>query len=739
MFTLKAEQSVDAVLSRPLWKESGHITGSSLVVPGLGADLGMLRGVLLDAGYSWVEDIQGDREFLVDQRSMLVRQGERDILITFDASGVSSVSPDGLLAVEGIELAGNDFGGGVVREPVVAENLPKHVVDSILAMEDSRFFEHPGIDALGIIRALLSNVLSEGSMQGGSTLTQQLAKNLFLTPERTLERKFKELFLALALEDRLSKGEILELYLNQVYLGQVAGIGIGGIDQAARVYFGVQAERLDLGQAATLAGLISAPNRYSPARHPEEATKRRDLALRRMVDLDLVSSEKAKAAMSQALRVSQPRGSKRAPWAVDFALEQVVEKWGEESISGGPLRIHTAIDPILQHVAEQSVQAGMEALGEAGKGAQVALVAMNASNGDVLAMVGGRDYRTSSFNRGVHGRRQLGSTVKAFSWLFAYDADPGLAPSTVLPDEPISIQTGEEVWEPQNYDGQFLGEVTMRQAMMQSRNIPAIHVAQATGFEGFSRRLKTVGLNRAGPYPSTSLGAFDVSPLELCAAYTVFPGQGKFVNPRIIRSVRLPDGTEGWSKGVDKWRAASARSAFLAATDLQGVVSEGTGRRIHRYVDTGAVVGGKTGTTDNARDAWFVGYSGDLVVSVWVGFDKGRPLGLTGAQAAAPIWGRFVATSGRLSGDPLSIPDGVEAVSVCQESHQRAEEACTQVYDSWVSKGGGESISCALHADPQQNSTHSIIERLRRSLQKQPDPVEDKDEKRKGWFRRKSR
>jgi membrane carboxypeptidase/penicillin-binding protein len=423
---------------------------------------------------------------------------------------------------------------------------------------------------------------------------------------------------------------------------------------------------------------------------------------------------------------------------VDYAVERVEAELGEDVVAAGAMHIQTSIDPLLQRVGERSVRLGMEALGAAHADAEVALVAMDASNGDILAMVGGHRYHTSQYNRAVHGRRQIGSTVKPLSWMFAYDTDKQLSPSTMVPDEAITIDIETGSWSPRNYDGEFLGEVSLHDALKHSRNIPAVHVAEVLGFEALSIRLKTLGLSAALPYPSTSLGAFDSSPLDLCSAYTVFPGRGRVVSPRVVHSVRMPDGSEGWEGGVQKWRATSPRSAFLATMDLRGVVESGTGQGVKSYAPDGWLAG-KTGTTDQARDAWFVGFSGDLVVAVWVGYDKGRALGRTGAQAALPIWARFMAGSGRVEAEAPEAADGLVSLNVCSESGLVVSEQCTEVWQTWFTEGTEPGEQCDQHALHAGSEAQGIIETLRARLQGQSsdnDQATEDRPKKRGWFSR---
>ena len=714
----RAGSQVDTLLARPLWAEQGQITAGVQVSPGLGIGPDTLAEVLQRAGYSRVSVPERPGDFTVDTQRIFARDGDVDVLVTFEDQRVASVSPERVHRFQATELAGTGV-SGERRKPVSLSELPEHVPLALLAMEDARFFQHPGVDAWGILRAVIVNIIGDGYQQGGSTLTQQLAKNLFLTPERSLERKVKELSLAVALEQRLSKEEILELYLNQVYLGSVSGVGISGVQQAAQVYFGTSARRLTLAQAATLAGIISAPNRYSPLRHPQRASERRDLVLGRMEELGWLSSNDRVAASRASLGIQRFRGHRSAPWALDAAVAQVEEALGEGTVSDGALSIQTTIDALLQQVAERAVADGLRDLEDAfqgARGAQAALVALDPSDGSVLAMVGGREYSAGAFNRAVNGKRQIGSTVKPLSWLALISSNPEVSPSTKLPDEPIERQVNGEAWAPSNYDGEFLGEVTLEEALAASRNIPAVHVSEAIGLENLTEFLGRLGLDDARPYPSMALGAFDASPLELAAAYTVFPGLGRATQPRLVKSVRLPDGTEGWERGVSKRRITTDASAFLAHTMLKTVVDSGTGRGVRKYTVDGEV-GGKTGTTDGGRDAWFVGYTPDLVVAVWVGFDKSASLGLTGAQAALPIWARFVERSGRQSHVGMEAPEDVIQVPICVDSRAPAAVQCPDTTVAWFRTQEEAQPVCEIHSDKTMFSeARSIIDGIRNRL-----------------------
>ncbi len=566
-------------------------------------------------------------------------------------------------------------------------------------MEDTRFREHHGVDPIGVLRALAHNLVG-GRQQGGSTLTQQLAKNLFLSQERTLRRKVREVFFAAALEHELTKDELLELYLGEVYLGQMGGLPLHGVEQAARAWFGVSAERLALHQAATIIGVIPAPNAYSPVRHPEACKERRDLVLKRMRDLGRIDAGAYERAVAPPLELAglEPSRVRRAPYAVDVAVDRAEAALGQGALASRGYAVHTTIQPVLQRAAEEAVAVGMAELDAEypkAAGAQVALVAVRTSDGAIVAMVGGRSYAESPYNRARDARRQAGSTVKPLTMLEALDLGK-VTPATRLDDEPISRRFDGTTWTPTNYDGQFLGEVTLRQAIEGSRNVPAVHLAEQVGATRLQRFYRDVGLSEATHLPSAALGAFPSTPLELAGAYTAFD-RGTAFTPRVLDAIATADGEVVLDLEPEGQRVASEASAAQALRVLQGVLTSGTGARAARY-GVGPPAGGKTGTTDDFRDAWFVGLTPELAVAVWVGRDRGT-LGLSGSRAALPTWARFVAASGTLA-TPAHRPDGLVDVELCAESGLVARDACEhRVTDLFVT-GTDPAHASDVHGSP---------------------------------------
>ncbi len=581
------------------------------------------------------------------------------------------------------------------REPVELDALSAWVEPALLSMEDARFRQHHGVDPVGLARALVRNALGGGGMQGGSTLTQQLAKNLFLTSERSVQRKVREVFFAAALESRLDKDDLLELYLSEVYLGQMGGLPVHGVEAASRAWFGKRAQTLEVHEAATIVGVIPAPNAYSPVRHPERALERRNLVLTKLhqrghIEANALEVAKAKPLQLQGLEPSRVR---RAPYAVDLAVDRADTALGEGALASGGYQVYTHIQPALQRAAEEAVAVGMDALvaeHPEARGAQVALVALDLKTGAVVAMVGGTSYATSPFNRAAEAHRQAGSTVKPLTLLAGLDAG-AFTPVTELDDAPITRSYDGTRWTPKNYDGRFVGPITVRRAIETSRNIPAVLMAEEVGPARLQRFYRDAGLPDATHLPSAALGGFPVTPVELAGAYTVF-ADGSRRTPQLLGPIADADGAVVLEHPVQTHRLVKATSAAQARSVLEGVMNNGTGRGAARFGVSGAA--GKTGTTDGGRDAWFAGLTPELAVVVWVGLDKGT-LGLTGGSAALPVWARFVAASG--TAGRFVDPDGLARVDLCTESGQVARDDCPETRLELFAQGEEPEESCELH------------------------------------------
>jgi penicillin-binding protein 1B len=602
------------------------------------------------------------------------------------------------------ELLGS-YSGGVLGERRVLKlgDFPRHVVAAILAAEDARFATHPGVDPLGLLRAVWVNVRGGGVRQGGSTITQQLAKNIFLSPERTFTRKVTETVLALMLEARMTKQEILEAYLNNVYLGQSESIGIYGVGQGARAFFGKEVRDLTAPEAATIAGLIHSPNADSPIRHPDRARARRDQVLELMAENSWLGKEELAAARAEPLRLQKHANQPlEAPFFVDEVLRRIARMGYDTNVVRG-LSVYTSLDLETQHLAERALSTGLDNLERTYSRLRKAtedplegaIVVLESSTGYVRGLAGGRDFARSQFNRVTRSKRQPGSAFKPFVYLAALDEpDGGVTPATVLHDEPIQVGEGRDAWSPENYDGRYVGEVTVRGAIEDSRNVPTVELAQRIGVGRVAELAQLAGLGETPELPAIALGSVEVSLIDLVGAYTVFPNQGSIVRPALIRAVVAEGGDVLYRDRLRSKRVATAAASFVTSHLLEGVVEEGTGAAVRRLGLTQAVAG-KTGTTNETKDAWFVGYSPDLIAGVWVGFDDGTPVGLTGAKAALPVWVAFMREALKAFGNrPFDVPSGVVFRDVDRHSGLLASVACPESIHEAFIVGTEPSVTC---------------------------------------------
>ncbi len=610
----------------------------------------------------------------------------RQATITFRDDRVTTISPTSGVTLPPTRFATfGDVDGR--RSEVQLSSVSAHVEPALLAIEDTRFHHHMGVDPLGIARAVFHNLTSGGGLHGGSTLTQQLAKNLFLSPERTIRRKVREAFHALALEHVLSKQELLNMYLTEVYLGHQGGLPIHGFEQGARAWFGKSARNLTLAEAATMAGIISSPNTYHPLRHPDRAKTRRDLVLRRMVDLKKISEAEAQAASAEPLNTlpSAPNLSWRAPWVVAVAMDEVAEHLGNEAMQSGGLDVYTTVQPHHQWAARTAVRNAVGALRSghsSASEAQAALVALDAWSGHIVAIVGGYDYRTSPFHRAVSAWRQAGSTVKPLTMMALFDEDSTFHPATLILDEALERSDDDGVWAPTNYDGNYKGVMTVQRAIEQSRNLPAIRMAEKLGAQDQQHFFEDAGLSRATALPSAALGAFPATPLELARAYGAFAADGVVHEPTILTSVTADRGESRlYTYKPSVQRIATVRSAELARHVLEGVVTRGTAASAAALGAEGAI-GGKTGTTDEGRDAWFVGISPQWSISVWVGNDTGT-MGLSGAKAALPVWAGF-ANMVRAGSGSFKDDTDLRAIDVCASTGLPPCKDCEETQRIWL-------------------------------------------------------
>jgi penicillin-binding protein 1B len=577
--------------------------------------------------------------------------------------------------------------------------IPPPVVHAILAIEDQRFFEHPGVDVLGIARALVRNAGEDRVGQGGSTITQQLVKNTYLSSERTFARKYAEAMLAVALEQRLSKQDILALYCNEVYLGQRGAVGVRGVRQAARIYFGKELKDVSLGEAATIAGMIQGPARYSPVHHPEAAQARKILVLESMLRDGWITSEQANNARTEHLDLSPAKDfASVAPYFVDY-VDRISDQY---EVQPAHDKIYTTIDLDLQRLAENALQQQLDRLALVYKSRaakpQGALVALDPKTGNVLAMVGGHDYAESQLNRVTDARRQPGSTFKPF--VYAAALEDGMSPVQTFSDTPREfVYDRNKIYRPANFAGGYsLRDVTMRTALVKSLNVVTVDVALQTGLARIANLAADFGLPRPERYPAMALGTEEVTPLQLAAAYAVFANGGHRVEPKVIASINEPPATHLDNQTNDK-QVISPTTAYMITNMLEAVVDHGTAHAAHGALK-GMSFAAKTGTS---RDGWFVGYTPNLVCVVWIGFDDNQQLGLTGAEAALPAWVNFmqgaVAERAELGGKNFDCPEGIEFVEIDADNGLLSTLSCPHRELIAVTEKLAPNLECYRHGN----------------------------------------
>jgi penicillin-binding protein 1B len=569
-------------------------------------------------------------------------------------------------------------------KPVSLASLPPHVSNAFLAAEDERFRRHFGIDPIGMTRALFTNLRKRSIAQGGSTIDQQIIKARFLSQERTWRRKFTEIALALLLDARMSKDEILEIYLNDIYLGHNNGRPVLGVDQAARLYFDKPPSRLRPDEAALLASIVRAPNRDTPEKRPDTARARRDAILAIMREREWITDDQYRAAIGRPVEFH--RGSippTPYPYYIRALRAEMLREIGLRPIIEGGLTVVCEMDPAAQTAAERVARdtpprmyANFPWIRAEGRREplQTAILSIDPRNGGVRALVGGTDFQLSPFDRTSAMRRQPGSAFKTFAYLAAIAAKEA-TPSSMLLDAPLRVDLeGSEDWEPHNYDQQYRGRVSVREAFEKSLNVPTVRLSQEVGLRAVVDTAEKFGFEeRFARIPALPLGVTEVTMRELTSAYTAFPNLGVRVEPFMLREVRDRRGKVLFKREPKSKRVARADATYVMHSLLRGVVQRGTASRLKRYGL--GYVAGKTGTTNDYRDAWFVGYTPDMVTSVWVGFDRGAPLRLSSAEAAIPIWGAYMSAIPHLRAEPKP-PPGVVFRNIDPESGMLWQSGC---------------------------------------------------------------
>jgi len=581
---------------------------------------------------------------------------------------------------------------------------------AIVSIEDRRFYRHPGIDPIGVARAVVHDIRAGGVVEGGSTLTQQLARTLFLSNVRTPGRKAKEALIALLIEAQLTKPQILELYLNRIYLSG----GVYGVETMSQHLYRKPARAVTLQEAALIAGLIQAPATFSPWSNYEGALERSRLVLSQMREQGMITEAQEQAARRVRPQIQPFRlpNDTRAAWAKDYLRQQFRNEFGGDHPPDW--KVHTSFLPDVQEAAERAVETGIARLGR--PGLQVALAAVDPHTGDILAVVGGANYRRSTYNRATRSRRQPGSAFKPF--VFAAALERGYSPVSVLKNLRSVTAPDNPEWNPGASHGDQPDEMTLRAALLESNNAAAADLQQSIGSRAVIRLATTAGLSDLPDVPSLSLGTGVVSPLDLALAYSIFPGAGDSVRARSILSVLDGQGSEVSNHPVDRSSVIPATVAFQMTSLLRDVIARGTGSPARAW-GLRDVYGGKTGTTDDYHDAWFVGFSTKVVAAVWVGFDQPASIGRDayGARVALPIWAEFMKRTARiLPPDEFLAPSGLTAEELCSESYLRPVSGCPRYTEYFKAGDPIPSTLCSIHRGTFEQQVKRTVEGIFRTL-----------------------
>jgi penicillin-binding protein 1B len=593
------------------------------------------------------------------------------------------------------------------RQLVKYNDIPKVMVDAVLAIEDRRFFEHSGVNFVRTVEAVLGDVVHQRREQGGSTLTQQLARGFFLTPEKTVKRKLTEMLIAEELEQKFSKQQIFEFYANWVNLGQRGSFAISGFAEASQSYFNKDLKDITLPEAALLAGIIQRPSYLSPYRHPERALDRRNLVLDSMVETHAITREQADKAKAMPLKLAPPNvEASDAPYFVDMVKDTLINKFSEHDLNDESYRIYTTLDPDLQKAAAQAVEMGVKLVDEQvkkmrtkrvkvgkkiettvapGPEAQVALVVLDPHTGAVLALVGGRDYGFSQLNHAL-AKRPTGSIFKPFVYAAAMNtaldgSTTVITPASIVTDAPSSFAYGDQIYEPRNYKEEYHGDVTLRYALAMSLNNATVKVAEEVGYDKVADLAKSAGITSVKATPAMALGSYEAAPLDMAAAYTSFGNNGERLSPILVNSVRNAKGDVIANFKTDDRQVLDPRIAYIMTNMMEGVINNGLGYTAVRLRGFTAPAAGKTGTS---HDGWFAGYTSNLLCIVWVGYDDYSDIRLTGAQTAGPIWTEFMKKASALPEyadmEEFAQPTGVVDVQLDKATNRLATPTCPDDY-----------------------------------------------------------
>ena len=650
--------------------------------------------------------------------------GTNALRVDFAGSSVSRISQlaDGALrdsAEIEPELITNLFDSSREKRRIVRfDDLPKVMVNAVLSAEDKRFFEHGGFDLVRVMGAALADLRMGHRAQGASTIDMQVARSFFFTTKREWRRKMKETLMAFELDQRFTKQQIFELYANEIYLGNRGSFSIRGFGEAAQAYFGKDVRELNLGEAAFLAGIIRAPNRYSAAeRHLDRAVESRDRVLAQMVENGYVSQAEADAAKKAKFHfVSGGVDSSSAPYFVDMVKDHLLEQFSETDLETQSYRIYTTLDPDLQRAASAAIAVGMQGVdkllarryaawkkkGEANPQVQVALVALDPRTGEIRALIGGRNYGESQLNRAL-AHRQPGSVFKPFVYAAAFDnaaqgLQPVVTPVTTVDDIPTTFDFDGKEYTPDNYGEEFYGTVTVGDALIHSLNVATVKVAELIGYQRVVDVARQMGLgSKIQATPAVALGAYEMTPIDVAAGYTPFATNGFRAEPLFLRSVVAADGSTEETKSPSTRAVLDPRVAYLVTSLMQEVINRGTGASV-RGLGFTAPAAGKTGTS---RDGWFAGFTSNLLCVIWIGFDDNRDLGLSGSQSAAPVWAEFMKRAVELpryhNTQDFDPPPGLVEETIDPRSGELATASCPDRVNEYFIAGSEPTQYCELH------------------------------------------
>jgi len=721
-FYVKYDRIIEKRFSTPVFSSSAKIYAAPQVVKvGQKVDTQEIATQLRRAGYAENDDKAPLGTFHLRQGSIEVMPGPESYhsaepaTIRMRGGKVDSIVSNNRGQLGAYELEPQlvtslfDSEQRSKRQLVKYDNIPKVLVQAVTAIEDRRFFQHSGVNYLRLVEAAWIDFTHQRHKQGGSTITMQLSRAFFLTPEKTFKRKLIEILISVELEQKFSKEEIFEFYANRVDLGQRGSFTISGFAEASRSYFNKDLKDINLPEAALLAGLIQAPSYLSPYRHPERALERRNLVLDSMAETEAITREQAEKAKTTPLKLAPPNvEASDAPYFIDLVRDTLFSKLSERELNDQAYRIYTTLDPDLQKVAAGAVETGMKLVDDQvtkmrtkkikigknkyetkvtpGPQAQVALVALDPHTGRVVALVGGRNYGMSQLNHAI-AKRPTGSIFKPFVYAAALNtaldgSENVFTPASTVPDVAATFTYGDQIYEPRNYKEEYHGDVTLRYALALSLNNATVKLAEETGYDKVAQIAKSAGIATVKATPAMALGAYDATPLDMSGAYTVFANGGSRLSPIMVSSVRNAKGDVVLDFNSEKRDVLDPRIAYVMTNMMEGVLNFGTAFPV-RARGFNAPAAGKTGSS---HDGWFAGYTSNLLCIVWVGYDDYSDIRLSGAQTALPIWAEFMKKAVALPQysdvQPFSQPSGVVDVQLDKATNRLATPSCPETYTS---------------------------------------------------------